>query len=62
MVSGNGETDALANLEASVGGEKDDLGGLEGILCGEKDAAMVDAVSEGGVWRAADCEVPFEEV
>lgn len=49
-------------LEAPVGGHEAEAGRAEGVRRGEDDAPVVEALGVGAVGRAAQGEVPFEEV
>lgn len=63
MVPADGQANLPVDLEAAAGREEAEGRRFERVGGREHDAAVVEAVFVGaGRWRAADGEVPFEEV
>lgn len=62
MVAGDAEADLAVGLEAAARGGEAEGRGPQGVGGWQDDAAVVNAVGEGGVRWPAKCEVPFEEV
>jgi hypothetical protein len=61
VVCGDTQADLGPHLEATIFGEEDDVRRLEGVLCRKDYAAVIDAMLERRVLRAANREVPFEQ-
>lgn len=62
MVAGDAEADLAVGLEAAAGRGEAERGRAQRVGGGQDDAAVVDALGKVGLGRAAECEVPFEEV
>lgn len=62
MVSRDGEADLPVDFEPARRREEPEGRRTQRVSRGEDDAAVVDARGEGGVWRTAQGEVPFEQV
>ena len=62
MVAADAQTDLAIHLEAAAGGEEAEGRWAERVGGWENDAAMVDSRGVYGGGRAAECEVPGEEV
>lgn len=61
-MSGDAEADLAVGFEATARGCEAEGWRTEGVGWREDDAAVVEAVGEGGVRWSAEGEVPFEEV